>query len=610
MTSTINGLGAGIDLSSLVANLMNAERAPEKQMSALKLSALSAQSAWADLSTRTKALQTAAASLDTLVKAQGSSATSSDPTVLIATAAQGAQLGQIGIKVDHLATSQLMTSGALSSGSMLVGTGTALVSSGLAAVGASHVAIDGTVVAGSHTITVTQASGSATAVGTTGPALSYAAPGNDLTITLADGISHAVTLGTYADSAALVSDLNTQLGGAATASIVAGQLRLASRDQGSAATLTLGGGAVSALGLSTSTNGTDALVSVDGAAATAISHLDGTAAVTLSGGFTLTATGPLLRGTIQTSVVQTTDATTLADLGGLLSASGSPVGASLVDTGDGSANPFRFVLSATKTGTAGALTIDSSGINVLGTGQLTTITGAVDAQLQMGGATITRSSNSISDLLPGVTLNLLTPTAPTGSPTTVTVARDVAGAAKNAQSLVDALNGVINGVKTQTAYDATNKRGGPLSGDGGARSLSDSILNLVSGAAGTGVTKVLSQLGIQTTRDGTLTFDSAAFTTASQSDPDGVANLLSTFSKSVEDYAKAQVDVSGIITTGSAAAGSEIHARQDQIDAFEVRMTALNNAYTARYAALDAMLGKLKQQQAQLASQISGMPVG
>jgi flagellar hook-associated protein 2 len=605
--SAISGLGSGIDMSSLVAQLMQAERAPEAQMNALRLAGLSSQSAWADIATKTTTLKAAAAALDTVVKAQGSTATSSDATVLTATARQGAQLGQIAIRVNRLASAQLVTSGPLATPTMLVGAGSAVISSGLAAVGASHLAVDGSVTAGNHRIVVTQASTAATAIGSGSPALSYAAPGNDLSVTLADGIAHSVTLGTYATSDDLVEALNTQLGGAATASMVAGQLHLTSRDQGSAASLTLSGGALSGLGLSTSTNGTDGLITVDGGASTAVSHLDGSTNITLTGGFTLTAVGLLTAGTISTSVLQTTGTTTLTDLSAMLSTSGSPVSASVLDTGDGSANPNRFVLSAVQTGSAGALTIDSSGINVLGTGQLTTVTAAADAQLVMGGATITRSSNTISDLLPGVTLNLMKATAVDAPATSVTVARDLPGMTKNVQALVDGLNAVINSVKTQSAYNATTKKGGPLSGDGGARGISDSILDMVSGAAGSGLTKVLSQMGIQTTRDGTLTLDTSVLGTAMGSDPEGVASLLSTFATSVEDFAKNSLGVGGVVTTGTSSAGAEIKARQDQIAAFEIRMGILNTAYSAKFAALDAMLGNLKNRQNQLASQISSL---
>ena len=107
MGSAISGLGSGIDMSALVAQLMQAERAPETQMNSLRLAGLSAQSGWADISTKTTTLKSAAAALDTLVKAQGSSATTSDATVLTATASQGAQLGQIAIRVNRLAAAQL-----------------------------------------------------------------------------------------------------------------------------------------------------------------------------------------------------------------------------------------------------------------------------------------------------------------------------------------------------------------------------------------------------------------------------------------------------------------------------------------------------------------------
>jgi flagellar hook-associated protein 2 len=607
MGSTISGLGSGIDMSSLVAQLMQAERAPEAQMNALKLAGLSAQSAWADISTKTTTLKGAAAALDTLVKAQGAAATSSDSTVLTATASQGAQLGQIAIRVNRLASAQLVTSGPLASPSMLVGAGRAVISSGLAAVGASRVTVNGSATPGNHRLVVTQASTAATAIGRGAPALSYAAPGNDLSVTLLDGVAHNVTLGSYATADALVADLNSQLGGAATASMVAGQLHLTSRDQGSAASLSLAGGALGALGLSTSTSGGDALISVDGGDPTAVSHLDRATDVVLPGGFTLTATGPLSKGTVSTSVISTDETTTLTQLGAMLTTSGSPVSASVLDTGDSSANPNRFVLSAVQTGSAGALTIDSSGINVLGSGQLTTVTAAADAQLVMGGATITRTSNTISDLLPGVTLNLVKATAVDAPATSVTVSRDLPGTTKNVQALVDGLNAVISSVKTQTAYNATTKKGGPLSGDGGARGIPDSILDLAAGAAGTGLTKVLSQMGIQTTRDGTLTFDSAALGTAMASDPDGVATLLSTFATSVESFSKNALGVGGVVTTGTSSAGKEIKARQDQIDAFEIRMRILNTAYTAKFAALDAMLGTLKAKQSQLASQISSL---
>jgi flagellar capping protein FliD len=86
-----------------------------------------------------------------------------------------------------------------------------------------------------------------------------------------------------------------------------------------------------------------------------------------------------------------------------------------------------------------------------------------------------------------------------------------------------------------------------------------------------------------------------------------VATLLSSFAGSVETFSKNALGTGGVVTTGSSSAGAEIKARQDQIDAFEIRMQVLNTAYSAKFAALDAMLGTLKNKQSQIASQIAGL---
>jgi flagellar hook-associated protein 2 len=167
---------------------------------------------------------------------------------------------------------------------------------------------------------------------------------------------------------------------------------------------------------------------------------------------------------------------------------------------------------------------------------------------------------------------------------------------------------VLSSISTQTAYSSTTKKGGPLSGEGLARSIAGELLDDVVSAVGTGQTKLLSQLGIQTTRSGTLTFDSSKLATAVQQDPQGVASLLSGFAKGVEDYAKAATSSSGTVTSAARSAGQEASRRQDQIDAFEVRMAALETSYRARFAALDSVLGSLKHQQAAVTSAINGLP--
>jgi flagellar hook-associated protein 2 len=602
--SIISGLGSGIDLQSIVTQLMAAERSPETKMNTLRLASLAAQSAWSDIGTKLSTLQTAAKALDSVSNAQGATATSSDTTTLAATAAAGAIPGTTTVQVTKLATAQQLSTGGLTTPGMLVGTGQAVISSGLGAIGGSGLTVTGATTAGAHTITVTQASSAATLAGTTGPALAYAPGGDDLTVTLADGVPHSITLGTYADNAALLTDLNTQLAGVASVQLVAGQLHISSRDEGSGASLTISGGALAGLGVAAGTAaGTDGQVSVDGGTPVTVSHVDTGEVVSLANGVSFTTGTRLRQGTASFDVVRTDATTTLADLTAALNASGSPVSASLLNTGDGSGSPYRLVLTAKGTGTAGAMTIDTTGINVLDPAQLSTVNAAQDAELKVGGATITRSSNSVNDLLPGVTLNLVK-----AGTSTVTVGTDPAGTSTKAQAFVDALNGVLSSVSSQVAYNSTTKKGGPLSGETLARGISQELLNDALNAAGTGQTKILSQLGIETTRSGTLTFNATTFAAAMQKDPDGVASLLSGFAKTVEDYAKSATSSSGIVTKAGQSAGNEAKRRQEQIDAFEVRMTALETSYRRKFAALDAALGSLKQQQSAVSAAITSLP--
>lgn len=610
MASVISGLGSGVDLQSIVTQLMSAERAPEAKMNSLRLAALSTQSAWSAVSNQMTALKTAATALATSSSVGASTATSSDVTTITATAGLGARLGTVAVTVQRLATAQQQVSGPVT-GSLLVGTGQAVVSAGLSVVGATRLSADATTSAGNHVLRVTTASGAATATATSAPPLSFGPGSDNLTATLADGTTSSVTLGSYATADDLVAALSTALAGTATVSLVAGHLQLQSRDQGSAATLTLGGGALARLGLASgTTSGLDALLSVDGGPEQRVAHLDGPTVVDLGAGLSMAAAGHLGAGTVTSSVVRTTASTTLADLSTALGAAGGPSTSSLFDTGDGTAASSRFVLGAAATGQAGALTVEASGIDVLSPSQLTTVVAAQDARLLVAGQVVTRSSNTITDLLPGVTLGLVKETAAGGAPTTVGIARDSDAVASKVKALVDAVNGLVAGIKTQTAYNAATKGSGPLSGDGSARSIPASLLELTGSASGAGATKILSQLGVQTTRDGTLSFDSAKLATQLRTDPDGVGSLVASFATSLKDYATASLGNQGIVTTGASSAGAEIKRRQEQIDAFETRMSTLQTSYSAKFAALDAMLGKLKTQQSRLASQISGLPTG
>lgn len=207
-------------------------------------------------------------------------------------------------------------------------------------------------------------------------------------------------------------------------------------------------------------------------------------------------------------------------IGGLVdavNAGTSGVKAKLLQTAP---DTYRMVLSATKSGAQGAFTASGTGW----TG-FTTSTAGADAQLRVDGVLISRSSNVVNDLIPGVELTLKQPTT---AAATVTVNRDDGAVVDKVKALVDAANAVINSVKKQTATSATAASRGILAGDTTAIGLADDIRAAISGGiTGTdGVKRPASKLGISLTRDGTISFDAAKLRTSLTDDPDGVVAML------------------------------------------------------------------------------------
>jgi flagellar hook-associated protein 2 len=194
--------------------------------------------------------------------------------------------------------------------------------------------------------------------------------------------------------------------------------------------------------------------------------------------------------------------------------------ASIVNDGTGQ----RLVITSTDTGLSSALRIsvadddglpvDNAGLSQLaydastgGTTNLAEAVAADDAKIVIDGITIRRASNTVSDALEGVTLNLLK--AAPGTTTTLKVSRNVDAAVSSVISFVQSYNSAASSLGTLSAYNADTKTGAVLQGDSTLLSI-QSRLRSVLGAAvsNTGGYASLSELGISFQRDGTLLTDS------------------------------------------------------------------------------------------------------
>ncbi|WP_417727003.1 flagellar filament capping protein FliD [Roseovarius sp.] len=177
----------------------------------------------------------------------------------------------------------------------------------------------------------------------------------------------------------------------------------------------------------------------------------------------------------------------------------------------------------------------------LGTAQ---VQRAQDAKLSLNGIAVTRASNQIDDLLPGLTVNLNTTTAFDAK---VSARANTEGALEVMQSFVDIINATQTLVKSLTARGFGDAGvAGDLAGD----SLADGVLRGIESVLGRGFGvrgTHLADIGIRTERDGSLTLDAERFSAALTADPALLDPLIR------DDLNGRDVQISGSLATDPAA---------------------------------------------------------
>ena len=213
------------------------------------------------------------------------------------------------------------------------------------------------------------------------------------------------------------------------------------------------------------------------------------------------------------------------------------VTATVINDGSG-ATSNRLVLKSNTTGLSNAITVSSTGLPVSPSGSLfdaanlTTLSAASDAKIKIGGGVggtaleITRSNNTFSDVVPGLTLT--TNALATG--VSVTVGTDTTGVKSNITTFVKDLNDVISYFNQNSSYDSATGTAGALIAENdvhtGINRIKSALNNIVPGLPQT--LNNLTSIGITFDQDnGTLVVDDKALDAALAANPDGVGKLFS-----------------------------------------------------------------------------------
>ena len=269
----------------------------------------------------------------------------------------------------------------------------------------------------------------------------------------------------------------------------------------------------------------------------------------------------------------------------------------------------RLIVAGTAPGAANdiTLTTDIDGAGGPGSPFLDpTVTqqAASDARIQLLGLAVTRPSNTLTDVIPGVTLELH---AVHGAepPTTIDVARDDAAVEKKLQDLVDAYNTVREFTNAQSVFNADTGTAGPLSGDFTLRLIQQRIPSLLSDQftfSGNPFTS-LGELGLRFDRDGLLSLDRVVLQSALDTDALAVRQLLAGDGTTDGIATRLARDLEPIIRTGDGTLASrgdglqrQIDSLQETVDRFERRLVQREELLVRRFAAMETLVSRLQAQ--------------
>ncbi len=287
-------------------------------------------------------------------------------------------------------------------------------------------------------------------------------------------------------------------------------------------------------------------------------------------------------------------------------AGGKGVTASVITADDGQ----HLVLNAVNGGKDGAIKVSATGTGLSAltwdgaAGGLNQTVEATDAVVRVDGFERTSSSNSIADLIPGVTLTLTK--AAEGTKTTLTVSQDNSPLKTSLQAFITAYNATNNVLKSSSAYNATSNSAAALTGDSMVRGLQQQLRNLVSSNVAD-----LKTLGVSIATDGTLSLDSGAFDKALAADPVAANVLFGTEGKltsSLNTILESQLDSStGTLIQRTETLNKQIKKLEKDLDDLDLRMEKVSKRYTAQFTAMDKLVAQMQSTSDYLTQQLASL---
>ena len=305
---------------------------------------------------------------------------------------------------------------------------------------------------------------------------------------------------------------------------------------------------------------------------------------------------------------------TLAGIRDAINDSNAGVKASLLKNG----SQYQLFLVAEKTGVANSVALsitadgdgdnaDSTGLSQLSfdasTARMTQYAAGADAAFSLNGLSLSSESNTISNIIDGVTLELYSVTSTAIS---LSVKKDTSSIVDDVATFVESFNAYNELMAEYISYDADTGTAGTLQGDSTARSIDSQIRDRVAQQlTGTGQPyRSLSDLGISIDRFGNLSFLSSKLETALTNDPEAVEAVFADTSyqgapiegiaANLDSMLDTFLGSAGLLSSRTTSINGVLASIESERSELDRRMQSVEARYYKQFNAMDSMLAEIE----------------
>lgn len=291
----------------------------------------------------------------------------------------------------------------------------------------------------------------------------------------------------------------------------------------------------------------------------------------------------------------------------------------IINVGGDSTTPYRLLLSGDSVGKS--FSVDASnlagGTDALGaiedeTGTVNPpVTQSAQAHIRVDGIDIYSDSNTVTEAIPGVTLDLLK--TETEKTTQISVNLDRSAIIDNIESFTKGYNEVISFITGQSVIDGEG--GGLLNGDSGVNSIKRHLQSMLTTPfKNSGTLTALSQLGFETQKDGTLIVNDETLSDAVDNNLDSVVTLLSGegdnkgLAEQFTDYLESMTSsTTGMLSGRKESINSSLKRIDGRIEVMEMRLEQRQKTLESQYAAMETLVSGFNAQSSYLTQQMANI---